>query len=87
MKLDNGSKLHLNNILYVLGLKKNLLLISCLEDKGEMIAFVDGKVLVWGKGSSIDKARVIGVHEGSLYPVITTSPQALVHMEISPIEL
>lgn len=64
-----------------------MLSISCLEDKGERIAFVDGKVLVWGKDSSIDKARVIGVHEGSLYRFIITPPQAFVHMEISPIEL
>jgi len=84
---DNGSKLHLNNILYVPGLKKNLHSISYLEDKGEIITFVDGKALVWGKKYSIDKARVIGVREGSIYWVITPSPQALVHMEISPIEL
>ena len=67
LKLENGSKLHLNNILYVLGLKKNLLSISCLEDKGKRVAFVDGKLLVWGKYSSIDKARAIGVREGSLH--------------------
>jgi len=47
LKLDNGSKMHLNNILYVPCLKRNLLYISCLEDKGKMINFVDGKVLVW----------------------------------------
>ena len=61
LKLDNGSKLHLNNILYVPSLKKNLLSISCLEDRGARIAFVDGKVLVWGKNYSIDKFGVIGV--------------------------
>ena len=61
LKLENGSKLLLNNILCVPSLKKNLLSISCLEDKGERVAFIDGKVLVWGKDSSIDKARVIGV--------------------------
>ena len=87
LKLKNGSKLHLNNILYVLGLKKNFLSISCLEDKGDRVAFIDGKVLVWGKDSRIHKARVIGVHEGSLYIVITPPPQALVHKEINPIEL
>ena len=43
--------------------------------------------MVWGKYSSINVARVIGVREGSLYGVITPSPQALVHMEINPIEL
>lgn len=87
LRLDNGAKLNLNNILYVPGLKKNLLSISCLEDKGDRIAFVDGKFLAWGKDSSIDKASVIGIREGSLYRVITPSPQALVHMEIKPIEL
>jgi len=43
--------------------------------------------LVWGKDSSIENAKVIGVREGRLYRVITPSPQALVHMEINPIEL
>lgn len=66
LKLNIGSKLHLNNILYVPGLKSSLLSISCLEDKGERIVFVDGKVLVWGKYSSIEKAMIIGVREGSL---------------------
>ena len=87
LKMENGAKFHLNNILYVPGLKKNLLSISCLEDKGDIVSFFDGKVLVWEKYSSIDKARVIGVHEGSLYRFITPPPQSLVHMEINPIEL
>ena len=87
LKLENGAKLHLNNTLYVPGLKKNLLSISCLEDKGDRVAFVNGKVLVWGNNSSTDKAKFIGVREGTLYRVITPSPQALVHMEINPIEL
>jgi len=87
LKLENGAKLHLNNILYVLGLKMNFLSISCLEDKEDRVSFVDGSVLVWGKYSSIDKARVIGVHGGSLYRVITLSPQPLSHMEINSIEL
>jgi len=43
--------------------------------------------MVWGKGSSIDKEKFIGVYEGRLYRVITPSPQALVHMEINPIKL
>ena len=85
LKLESGAKLHLKNILYVPSLKKKLLSISCLEDKGDSVAFVDGKVLVWGKDSSFEKARVIGIREGRLYRVITPSPQALVHMEINPI--
>jgi len=59
IELEPDNNLHLNNVLYVLGLKKNLVSISCLEDKGDRIAFVDGKVLVWPKGSSIDNAELL----------------------------
>ena len=37
LKMGNGSKMHINKILYVPGLKKNLLSVSCLEDKGEKL--------------------------------------------------
>ena len=33
-QLDSGTVLHIEDILYVLGLKKNLLLVACLEDEG-----------------------------------------------------
>jgi len=49
LKLENGTKLHLNNILYIPGLKKNLLSIYFLEDKGDRVSFVHGKVLFRGK--------------------------------------
>ena len=59
--METGDQLHMNNVLYVPGLKKNLLSISALEDKGYGVAFMNGKVLTWPKDSSIDSARVIGV--------------------------
>ena len=37
LELDYGGSIHLNNILYVPGLKKKLLFNSCLEDKGDRI--------------------------------------------------
>jgi hypothetical protein len=46
---------------FVRGLKKNLLSIFALEDKGFRVAFVDGQVLLWPKGSNIDSATLIGV--------------------------
>lgn len=79
--------MQLNNVLYIPGLKKNLISVSCLKDKGDRVAFVDGKVLVWSMGSSIDDARVIGICDGRLYRLVNQPNQALVHGEIDPSEL
>jgi hypothetical protein len=87
VKLKSGNNVHLSNVLYVPGLEKNLVLISCLEDKGNKIAFVDGKVLSWHKDSSIENARVIGSREGNLYRLLEQNEEALVHDEVNPNEL
>jgi len=87
IELESGNNVHRNNVLYVLGLKNNLVYISCLEDKGDRVAFADGKVLEWSKVSSIDDARVIGIREGRLYRLVGQPTQALVHGEINPSEL
>jgi hypothetical protein len=87
IKMESGNNVHLNNVLYVPGLKKNLVYISCLVDKGYRIAFVDGKVLVWSEHSKIEDARVIGIPEGRLYKLLGQNTQALVHDELNPSEL
>jgi len=87
IKLEDGSNIHLNNILFVPGLHKNLLSISSLEDKGDRVAFIDGKVVVWAKDSSIEQVEVIGIQEGRLYRLISPINHALFHTEISPCEL
>lgn len=69
----------MSNVLYILGLKKNLLSILALEDKGYRVAFVDGQVLAWPKGSSVDSAGVIGIREGGVYRLTGKLLQALVH--------
>jgi hypothetical protein len=84
IKMKSGNNVHLNNVLYVPGLKKNLVSISCLEDKGDRIVFVDGKVLVWSKDSKIEDARVIEFREGRLYKLLGQNAQALVHDELNP---
>jgi hypothetical protein len=83
IKMESGNSIHLSNVLYVPGLKKNLVSISCLEEKGDRVAFVDGKVLVWSKDSKIEDARVIGIREGRLYKLLGQNIQALVHDEIN----
>jgi hypothetical protein len=87
IKMKTGNYVHLSNVLYVPGLEKNLVSISCLEDKGNRIAFMDGKVLSWHKDSNIENARVIGSREGNLYRLLEQNEEALVHNEINPNEL
>ena len=63
-KLDYGKSMKMKDVLYVPRLKKNLLSISALDKKGSRVSFVDGEVLMWKKGKTIDDAVVIGVEEG-----------------------
>ena len=41
--------LHIENILYVPGLTKNLISVGVLEDKGHRVIFMDKKALLWPK--------------------------------------
>ena len=45
-KIDSEKSLKMKDVLYVPGLKKNLLSISALDPKGMTVAFVDGQVLM-----------------------------------------
>jgi hypothetical protein len=87
IKMESHNSIHLSNVLYVLGLKKNLVSISFLEEKGYRVAFVDGKFLVWSKDSKIENDIVFGTYEGRLYKLPSQNIQALVHEEINPSEL
>jgi hypothetical protein len=57
----------LTEVLYVLGLKKNLVSIYTIEEKGYEILFCDGHVLLFPGGSSITSAKVIGTRHERLY--------------------
>ena len=54
-------------MLYVHDLKKNLVSISAMEDKGFKVAFVDGKLLIWKK--NFKGALSIGFRVDTLYQV------------------
>ena len=41
---DNGESMKLRDVLYVPGLKKNLVLVSTIEDRGFWVMFRDGHV-------------------------------------------
>jgi hypothetical protein len=57
----------LMEVLYVLGLKKNLVSVSTIEEKGYEVLFHDGQVLLFPIGSSITSAKVIGTRHVRLY--------------------
>ena len=69
----------MKEVLFVPGLKKNLLSISALDAKGMRVAFIDGQVIMWPKGKTIDDVVVIGEQEGGLYKLKGHPEHALVH--------
>jgi hypothetical protein len=89
LQLKFGSIIHIDEILFVPGLKKNLLSVSALEDKGYKVAFMDGKVVLWPKDGQLSSTKFIGIREGGLYKVTnnyaysTISPSELWHKRFS----
>jgi hypothetical protein len=67
--LEYGARLHVDKVLYVIGLKKNLLLVATLEEKGYWVIFKDRKALLWAKGSHLRTTEPIGTHSEGLYVV------------------
>ena len=43
----------MKEVLYVPGLKRNLISISALDKKGHRFSFIYGKVLMWSKGKTL----------------------------------
>ena len=74
----------MKDVLFVPRLKKNLLSISTLDAKGIRVAFIDGQVIMWPKGKTIDIAVLIGEQEGGLYILKGQPEQFLVHDSVQP---
>ena len=66
-KLDSKKSLNMKDVLYVPGLKKNLLSIFALDAKGIRVAFVNGQVLMCPRGNIIEDATMIGEEDRGLY--------------------
>ena len=86
-KLDSGKSLTMKEVLFVPGLKNNLLSISALDAKGMRAAFIDGQVIMWPKGKTIDDAVVIEEQEGGLYKLKGHLEQALIHDTVESNEI
>ena len=86
-KLDSGNPLKMKDVLYVPSLKKNLISISNLDNKGFRVAFIDGQVHMWPRGKNIEDEIIIGEEEGGLYKLKGHSETAFVHDSTDPSEL
>jgi hypothetical protein len=86
-RLESGAMLHVDEVLYVSGLRNNLLSVATLEDKGYWVIFKDKKALLWAKGSHLSTTKPIGTRRGGLYVVTGQSVQALAHDATSSNEL
>jgi transposase InsO family protein len=86
-KLNSRTPMKMNDVLDVPGLTKNLLSISALEKKGFRVAFIDGEVLMWAKGKTMEEPIVIGKEEGGLYKLKGHSEAAMTHSIENPCEL
>ena len=83
-KLDSEKYLTMKEVFFVPGLKSNLLSISALGAKGMWAASIDGQVIMWPKGKTIDDAVVIGEEEEGLYKLRGHPEKALVHDRVEP---
>jgi hypothetical protein len=94
-QLQLSNVFHIEEILYVPGLKKNLISVAVLESKGYSVAFSKGKALMWPlekalmwpSNESMSSAMTIRDQEGGLYKVNGQVIQALAHDLINPCEL
>ena len=86
-KLDSGKSIKMKDVLFVPGLKKNILSILELDEKDMRVSFADGQVLMWPREKTIDDAIIIGEQKGGLYKLKGHPEQALVHDTVEPNEL
>jgi hypothetical protein len=66
------------DVLFILGMKKNLISVSTLQDRGLEVTFRGTEVLIHPRGSSLDSGQVIGVRHGKLYRLLFQPLCALV---------
>jgi hypothetical protein len=66
-QLEFGGLLELDRVLFVLGLRVNLLSVSALEDVGYCIFFKREHVFIYRKGVDLVEMQLIGNRVGRLY--------------------
>eukprot|EP00253_Pinus_taeda_P029250 PITA_29250 len=74
---ESKPPLKVSNVLYVPGMRKNLISVSAVEDRGYEVLFRGGQVLMYPRGTPTDSARVIGVRHAKVYKFAFQSLLAL----------
>jgi hypothetical protein len=74
---DTMSPISSRDVLYVLGLKKNLISVSTLQDRGLEVSFRGTEILIQPKGSRLTSGQVIRVRDGKLYILLFQPLHAL----------
>jgi hypothetical protein len=74
---ESSKPLHLSGVLYVPELKKNLVSVSALEEKGYQVSFKDRRAYIKPRGLSEGFEQVIGVRKDKLYKLQFDSHYAL----------
>ena len=67
---ESMSPMVLRDVLYVPGLKKNLVSVSMIEDRGLGVSFLDGHLRVFSKTAGPSALYTIGVRCGKLYKLL-----------------
>ena len=80
---ESMSPMVLQDVLYVLRLKKNLVSVSMIEDQGLGVSFLDGHVHMFPKTVGPSALVTIGVRCGKLYRLLFQPQHALAHSNSS----
>ena len=67
---ESMSPMVLQDVLYVHGLKKNLVSVSMIEDQGLGVSFIDGHVHMFPKTAGPSVSVAIGVRCGKMYRLL-----------------
>jgi hypothetical protein len=86
-QFHSGNIFHIDEILFVPGLKNNLIFVPVLESKGYTVVFSKGKAFLWSSINDPSTAITIGTRECGLYKLSGQVIQALAHETINPCEL
>jgi hypothetical protein len=74
---DSMPPISFRDVLFVPGLKKNLISVSTLHYRGLEVTFRGTVVLIHPKGSSLASGQVIGVRDGKLFRLLFQPLHAL----------